>query len=106
MLLAACVALLAGCGSSSSSNSQTAPLTNIKKRVLVSNESGVVRIVDASHDTLSNKTIGISAPIKMLKARTFTLIGQNAPFVVIFNNARGKPDMCAGVKVRIKVALL
>lgn len=87
MLLAACVALLAGCGSSSSSNSQTAPLTNIKKRVLVSNESGVVRIVDASHDTLSNKTIGITAPIKMLKAGTFTLIGQNAPFVGIFNNA-------------------
>jgi len=87
--LAACLAVLAGCGSSSSSsNSQTAPLTNIKKRVLVSNESGVVRIVDAARDTLSNKTVGLTAPTKMLTAGGFTFIAQNTTLVGIFDNAK------------------
>jgi len=87
LVLAACVAAMAGCGSSSSTANQTQPLTNIKKRVLVSNEAGVVRIVDASNDTLSTKTIAISAPIKMVKAGGFTIIGQNAALVGIFNDA-------------------
>lgn len=87
MVVAAISVLLGGCGSSSSSNNtQTAPLTNIKKRVLVSNENGVVRIVDASRDTLSNKTIGIAAPTRMLKAGNFTIIAQNTALVGIFNN--------------------
>ena len=91
VLLALCIALLAGCGSSSSSSTnQTAPLTNIKKRVLVSNESGVVRIMDAdaNQDTLSNKTIGISAPTKMLTAGGFTFIGENTTLAGVFDNAK------------------
>lgn len=87
MVLAAFAIVMAGCGSSSSSTSQTAPLTNIKKRVLVSNEAGVVRIIDASNDTLSLKTVGIGAPTKMLKAGGFTLIAQNTTAVAIFNNS-------------------
>jgi hypothetical protein len=93
LVLAVCIATVAGCGSSSStSNNQTQPLTNIKKRVLVSNESGVVRIVDASRDTLSTKTLAMSAPTKMVTAGGFTIIGQNATFVGIYNNAKEALD--------------
>jgi hypothetical protein len=79
--------VMAGCGSSSSSTSQTAPLTNISKRVLVSNEAGVVRIMNANNDTLSLKTVGLGAPTKMLKAGNFTLIAQNTTAVAIFDNS-------------------
>ena len=53
----------------------------------MSNEAGVVRIINANNDTLSVKTVGLGAPTKMLKAGGFTLIAQNTTAVAIFNNS-------------------
>jgi hypothetical protein len=83
--------LLAGCGSSSSSTpSSTPPPTNLKKRVLVSNQQGnVVNIIDASKDVLNAKTIGASGPTKMVTAGGQTaIIDSGAPQVSIFDNTK------------------
>ncbi len=82
-------AFLAGCGSSSSSTPSSTPApTGIKKRVLVSNQqSGAVNIIDASKDVPSSKTIGASAPTKMVTAGGQTaIIDSSTPQVTIFDN--------------------
>ena len=53
----------------------------------MSNESGVIRIMDAKNDTLSTKTVGLTAPTKMLTAGGITLIAQNTAAVAIFKNS-------------------
>jgi hypothetical protein len=82
-------ALLAGCGSSSSSTTNN--ITGITKRVLVSNTSplgGDVLIVDGQHDTLSLKTIGVTQPSKMLTAGGTTLIlDSTLSNISVFDNA-------------------
>jgi DNA-binding beta-propeller fold protein YncE len=68
-------ALLAGCGSSSSSTTNN--VTGLTKRVLVSNIGplgGDVLIMDGQHDTLSTNTIAVTQPSKMLTASGTTLI--------------------------------
>ena len=83
-------AAMVGCGSSSSSStSTTAPLTGIKKRVLLSNQSAnSVNILDASRDTVSSKNITVTTPTKMLTASGKTLVlqsGRNT--VTVIDNA-------------------
>lgn len=53
----------------------------------MSNEAGVVRIINANNDTVSTKTVGLAAPTKMLTAGGFTLIAQNTTSVAIFDNS-------------------
>jgi hypothetical protein len=87
--VAGIAALLAGCGSSSSSTTNN--ITGITKRVLVSNTSplgGDVLIVDGQHDTLSLKTIGVTQPSKMLTAGGTTLIlDSTLSNISVFDNA-------------------
>jgi hypothetical protein len=84
------VALLAGCGSSSSSSTST-PVTGLKKRVLVSDitpTGGIVFIVDGQKDALSAKTIGVAQPSKMVTASGTTLIlDSTLSNITIFANA-------------------
>lgn len=81
--------LLAGCGSSSPP-SNTPPPTGLKKRVLVSNQqSGVVNIVDGQKDVLAAKTIGASAPTKMVTAGGQTaILDSNVAQISIFDNTK------------------
>jgi hypothetical protein len=83
------VALLAGCGSSSSSTKNN--VTGLKKRVLVSNISplgGNVLIVDGQKDALAAKTVGATQPTKMLTASGTTLIlNSTLNQITIFDNA-------------------
>jgi hypothetical protein len=86
-------ALLAGCGSSSSTSStpSTGPLTNLKKRVLVSVISptgGNVFIIDGQKDALATKTVAVTQPSKMLTASGTTLIlNSTLSNITIFDNA-------------------
>jgi hypothetical protein len=84
------VALLAGCGSSSSSSTKN-PVTNLTKRVLVSNITtlgGDVLIVDGQKDALNAKTIPATQPSKMLTASGTTLIlNSTLSQITIFKNS-------------------
>jgi YVTN family beta-propeller protein len=79
--------LVAGC-SSSPSNQNTPPPTGLKKRVLVSNQpGGVVNIVDALKDVPSTKTIGASAPTKLVTGGGQTaILDSSVAQVSIFDN--------------------
>src|ERR1051326_4231184 len=60
-------ALVAGCGSSSSSN-QPKP-TGLKKRVLLTNlQSNTINLLDAQKDTFTSKNFGAAAPAKIVTA--------------------------------------
>jgi hypothetical protein len=66
--------LVAGCGGSSSSSTSTAPLTGLKKRVLVSNVlSGTVNFVDAQKDVLNSKTLAATSVTKMITSGGTTI---------------------------------
>jgi hypothetical protein len=66
--------LVAGCGGSSSSSTSTAPLTGLKKRVLVSNVlNGTINFVDAQKDVLNSKTLAATSVSKMITAGGTTI---------------------------------
>jgi hypothetical protein len=71
-LVASLVLAMAGCGSSSSSN--TPQPTGLSKRVLLSNTvGGSVTVMDAQRDVLSAKVLGVTSPTKMLTAGGTTI---------------------------------
>jgi hypothetical protein len=77
--IAVLAALMVGCGggSSSSTKSQTTPLSGLKKRVLLSNQQGgTVTIVDAQKDQLFNKGFNINGANKMVTASGKTVVMQ------------------------------
>jgi hypothetical protein len=92
ILASVIVVLLAGCSSSSSTTTTTpaAPLSGIKKRVLISNISpvgGGVFLADAQKNVLSAKTFAASQPSKMVTAKGQTLIlDSTTPAVTVLNN--------------------
>jgi hypothetical protein len=94
--------MVAGCGGSSSSNSttQTAPLSGLSRRVLVSNTfTGAINLVDAQKDLLNAKTLAGNDVTKMITAGGTTIaldgagseipIIDNATETVTFNAAIG-----------------
>jgi hypothetical protein len=99
-ILLAAVAMLAGCSgynaNSTTNTTRTAPVTNIKKRVLLSNVSGTgggVIIIDAQKNAFAGVTaagptsIAVGQPSKMLKAGTSTMIlNSTTAQVTVFNN--------------------
>jgi len=67
------LAAVIGCGSSSKSN--TAPLTGLSKRVLVTNqEASVVQFVDAKRDQLNTKVLSAPGPTKIVTANGKTVV--------------------------------
>jgi hypothetical protein len=82
-------ALLAGCGSSTKQQNQNPP-TGLKKRVLVSNQQrGVINIIDAQKDVFAQKTIGASAPTRMVTAGGQTaILDSTVAQVTIFDNTK------------------
>lgn len=67
------LAAVIGCGSSSSSN--TAPLTGLSKRVLVTNQEGsVVHFVDAKRDQLNAKVLSAPGATKIVTANGKTVV--------------------------------
>lgn len=85
-------ALMAGCGSSSSTTNTKSNVTGLTKRVLLSNitpTGGDVLIVDGNHDTFATKAIGTSQPSKMVTAAGITVIRNSTlSEITIFNNAQ------------------
>lgn len=83
-------ALLAGCGSSSSTSTKNS-VTGLKKRVLVSNittTGGGLLIVDGQKDALNAKTIATTQPSKMVTASGTTLIlNSTLSQITIFDNS-------------------
>jgi hypothetical protein len=80
--------LVASCGGSSSSSTATAPLTGLKKRVLVSNvQNGTLNFVDAQKDILNSKTLAGTSVTKMITSggTTIGLDSVNSEIVVIDN---------------------
>src|ERR1700757_1604494 len=85
----ALVAAVAGCGGSSSSTTQTAPPTGIKKRVLGTNQqTSTVNIIDGQRDTVSTKTLAASGANKIITSGGTTVVmdGVN-PNITIIDNA-------------------
>src|SRR5438270_526032 len=79
-------AVLAGCGSSSSST-QPKP-TGLKKRVLLSNlQSNTVNLLDAQKDVFTTKNMGVATPAKMVTAggQTVVLDNTQADLTIIDN---------------------
>jgi DNA-binding beta-propeller fold protein YncE len=71
-LVASLAVAMAGCGSSTSSN--TPKPTGIKKRVLLANTAaGTVNVMDAQRDTFSAKVLPVSSPTKLLTAAGTTI---------------------------------
>ena len=71
--------LLAGCGSNGSGSGSTAPLSGLKKRVLISNlETGSLALVDGQKDLVNAKTASVGSPTKMLTASGMTVILDSA----------------------------
>ena len=67
LLVASLALAMAGCGSSTTSN--TPKPTGLKKRVLISNTSaGTVTVIDAQKDVFSTKILGVSSPTKLITA--------------------------------------
>lgn len=93
ILVGVIAVLLAGCGSSysSSTSSNTPPVTGIKKRVLVSNISptgGDVMIIDGQKNSFSTKAIAATQPSKMVTAAGQTVIlNSTTSQVSLFDNA-------------------
>jgi hypothetical protein len=89
ILVLGLAALLAGCGSSSPPPN-TPPPTGLKKRVLVSNQqTGAVNILDGQKDVLAAKTIGASAPTKIVTAGGQTaILDSNVAQISIFDNTK------------------
>lgn len=76
-LIASLALAMAGCGSSSTSN--TPKPTGLKKRVLLSNTAaGTVTVMDAQKDVLSAKVLAVSSPTKMLTAGGTTIAMDSA----------------------------
>jgi uncharacterized protein YceK len=84
-------ALLAGCGSSSSTTNQnnSHPVTGLKKRVLLSNETrGFLNIIDAQKNVPSASTISMNAPSKLVTAGGITAaMSGGITLVTIVDNA-------------------
>lgn len=89
ILILGLAVLVAGCGSSPS-NPNTPPPTGLKKRVLVSNQQGaVVNILDAEKDVFSSKTIGATAPTKIVTGGGQTaILDSSVAQVSIFDNTQ------------------
>jgi DNA-binding beta-propeller fold protein YncE len=87
LLVASLALAMAGCGSSTSSN--TPKPTGLKKRVLISNTSaGVVAVLDAQKDVASTKLLGVTSPTKMLTAGGTTIAMSNASsLITVIDNA-------------------
>ena len=69
------LAAVIGCGSSSSSKNNTAPLTGLSKRVLVTNQqAGVVQFVDAKRDRVNPKTLTAPGATKIVTANGKTAV--------------------------------
>lgn len=85
----ALVAAVAGCGGSSSSATQTAPPTGIKKRVLVTNQqTSTVNIIDGQRDTISTKTLGASSANKIITSGGTTVVMDGvSPNITVIDNA-------------------
>ncbi len=80
-LVASLALAMAGCGSSTSSN--TPKPTGLKKRVLLSNTTaGTVTVVDAQKDVLSTKVLGVSSPTKLLTAGGTTIAMDNSSSLI------------------------
>jgi DNA-binding beta-propeller fold protein YncE len=76
-LVAGLALALAGCGSSSKSN--TPKPTGLKKRVLLSNtSSNTVNLMDAQKDTFTAKNLGVASPTKMVTSGGTTVAMDNA----------------------------
>ena len=76
-LIASLALAMAGCGSSSTSN--TPKPTGLKKRVLLSNTAaGTVTVMDAQKDVLSAKVLAVSSPTKILTAGGTTIAMDSA----------------------------
>jgi hypothetical protein len=88
-----CIALLtlliAGCGGSSSTSGQTAPLTGLSKRALVSNvQANLINFIDAKNDILNTKTLAGNSVTKMVTANGFTIgLDSAGSNMVLVNNA-------------------
>lgn len=68
---------IAGCGSSTSSN--TPKPSGLKKRVWLSNTStNTVNLLDAQKDVFSTKSVGVSSPSKMVTAGGTTVVMDSA----------------------------
>src|ERR1700748_509621 len=91
--LQVCIALLtlliAGCGGSSSTSGQTAPLTGLSKRALVSNvQANLINFIDAKNDILNTKTLAGNSVTKMVTANGFTVgLDSTSSIMVLINNA-------------------
>jgi DNA-binding beta-propeller fold protein YncE len=87
LLVASLALAMAGCGSSTSSN--TPKPTGLKKRVLISNTSaGVVAVLDAQKDVASTKLLGVTSPTKMLTAGGTTIAMSNSSsLITVIDNA-------------------
>ncbi|MGC2695015.1 MAG: hypothetical protein WA738_04415 [Candidatus Angelobacter sp.] len=79
-------AAIVGCGSGSTTSPNVAPLTGIKKRVLLSNQQvNSVNLLDANRDTVSSKNFTVPGPTKLVTAGGKTLAmstGQNSVTVI------------------------
>jgi hypothetical protein len=85
-LVASLAVAMAGCGSSSSSN--TPKPTGLKKRVLLSNTAaGTVNVMDAQRDTFSAKVLAVSSPTKMLTAGGTTIaMDSTSSLITVIDN--------------------
>jgi hypothetical protein len=92
--------MVVGCGGPSNSTTQTAPLSGLSRRVLVSNSfTGTINFVDAQKDLLNAKTLAGNSVTKMITAGGTTIaldsagseipIIDNATETVTFNAAIG-----------------
>jgi len=87
LLIASLALAIAGCGSSTSSN--TPKPTGLKKRVLISNTSaGVVAVLDAQKDVASTKILAVTSPTKLLTAGGTTIAMSNSSsLITVIDNA-------------------
>lgn len=86
-LVAGLALALAGCGSSSKSN--TPKPTGLKKRVLLSNtSSNAVNLMDAQKDTFTAKNLGVASPTKMVTSGGTTVaMDSSGSQITIIDNA-------------------
>jgi hypothetical protein len=97
IICAGAALLLAGCGSSSTSNNNQNPVTGLKKRALVSNQvAGTVTIMDAQKDTRA-KVLGVPGPSKMVTAGGFTAILPTGANQISFIDNTKEEVLVAGI---------
>jgi len=85
-LVAGLALALAGCGSSSKSN--TPKPTGLKKRVLLSNtSSNTVNLMDAQKDTFTAKNLGAASPTKLVTSggTTVAMVSAGSAITIIDN---------------------